>query len=252
MLKILIVGSSLSSYTGKGSWLKYLEDNLNCKIENLSVTGISNYLIYNFIKEHNKFDYDYFIIFPTPHTRIPIVKGYPELSSYFPDEPSLKTFWNAFWNINNSDNNAPLDYEKALRGYLRYFADEDFLKWVTKNVLDNIQSLLPHDKTIWINGNLDRVMFDQIETGIKSIGSYNEIVLMESKWFSFNKKNIDWNRDDLRLNHLSKVNQEQFAKYIIKILTTPKSDLKSDDLNLFRVKWITDSILLEPSFAGEY
>lgn len=144
---IFFTGDSFSANNSENSWVKILSDKLNLPYENTSVPGSSLWHAYTSIQKNKeniyKKKFEYIIITCTNHHRIPTV----------PDPKD------AHWLGNPGPiTQIPKEIEKSIAHfcYFNYFFNENFHKWVYKNILSELSYELPmHVKKVIFLGNFD-------------------------------------------------------------------------------------------------
>lgn len=232
-MKILILGDSHCAVNDKESWMANLQKLTGAKIHCYGEVGCSNYIIYrNFLKYYNP-SYDYIFVMLTAESRTPYVDGDSSLCAIQPDAHPA-------WN--NYSNN---DYGLAVKLYMQYFYDKEFLEWTSYNVVKSIENYPygSNQKIVWINCILSKSIYDTISNGI--IIKNRLLEFSQRELIDINKiqkiSQLKHDQVDCRPNHFTKANQHNLAKFYANILEKDKNNLLSDtDLDLENVSWVRD------------
>lgn len=240
MKRILILGDSYCADTGPGTWIKNIESDIEeCEVKCIGMAGCSNWFIYNNFVEHYSPYYDYIIILITGVTRIPIVTDRPDLSAFVPLHPNFH------------GHNLPIGYKDAIKGYLNFFYDEDFLYWVTQNIIKNIEDMIHFkQKLFWIDatGN-GEFIFKNVKKGLAFKGSLRDISIdieIRACRISWGKYMSYYNTDK-RSNHISFYNQRILSNHLVNLIENyDYNNIRKDELDLSNLEWTHDKDIIWP------
>ena len=236
-MKILILGDSFCADDKPQTWPDFLRQ-LGHDVTTIGQGGASNYVILENFKKHYNEIYDYIIIALSNESRIPFVNGPKYLCNH---RPGTSTYW-------KKRKNVPDEFETAVEGWLKYFYDPEFSKWISKNVVTDInQSVQPSQTIIWVDAVLDDSSIMNNATGIKLRGSLRNQCLKEIldcglTWKEYTDKVIH----DPRKNHFSTYNNQVLGQYFNDIIVKHQTNTLTEDfLSLETIPtWITDKDML--------
>jgi hypothetical protein len=207
-------------------------------VTTFSQGGISNYIILENFKKHYSEIYDYIIVALSNEDRIPTVNGIKSLCNH---KPGTGMAWKKRKNVS-------AEFETAVESWLKYFYDPEFAKWISKNVITEInQSVKPHQTIIWVNAVLKDSSIMNHATGIKLKGSLatqciNELLACGMNWKEYSDKVTR----DPRKNHFSTYNNQVLGQYFNDIIVKHQTNTLTEEFLSLETTpvWITDKDML--------
>jgi hypothetical protein len=232
-MKILIVGDSFCQNYGPGTWPALLGELCSAEVMCIGRGGISNYKILENFRKYWNNGFNFIIPVMTSSDRIPFVDHEIPLNNFKPGHPS--------WS--EKDPTLPTGYLEAVKGWIMFYHNIEYLTWVTASVMREIEdTTLPNQTIIWLNALLDEKTFDNnARHGIKIKGDLNSFSSRELTDHGTTVHEYIRNHGEIRLNHFTDANHIALSEFLASVIAKCQtSKLRLNELDLKHVNWERD------------